>query len=233
MTLKPAAIFWDMDGTLTDSEPLWEIATFELSEKLGKRITPEVRALTVGSSFGRTLQICADYAGYTLQPGDEERLRAEMFDRVCELFEQELDTFDGIRQLLTDLRALDIPMLLTTNTERKVADFAIDAIGRDFFIDTLCGDEVPQPKPAPDMYLMAAQSVGAPPSECLVFEDSTAGMTAAIDAGCRVVGLPETDSVTMPQGVVPISELSGARHLAGASAGDILGWFNDPRLLAR
>ncbi len=229
MTLKPAAIFWDMDGTLTDSEPLWEKATFELSERLGKRITPEQRAQTVGSSFTFTLGLCADNAGYVLQPGDFEKYREFMFSRVGELFEKHLDTFPGIRELLCDLQSLDIPMMLTTNTEREVADFAIDAIGRHFFVDTLCGDEVPQQKPAPDMYLMAAETVGAPPSECLVFEDSYAGMTAAVEAGCRVIGLPAGPEVDVPEGVVPVSTVYSNTHLEGANAGDVLRWFNDHR----
>ena len=54
---KPLAIFWDMDGTLTDSEPLWEEATYFLSELLGKRLTPQQRQRTVGSTFENTLRI--------------------------------------------------------------------------------------------------------------------------------------------------------------------------------
>ena len=65
---KPAAIFWDMDGTLTNSEPLWAEATFYLSELLGKRLTPTQRLATVGATFDTTLVICADNAGVTLQP---------------------------------------------------------------------------------------------------------------------------------------------------------------------
>ena len=59
-----------MDGTLIDTEPLWGVATYELSEKLGRRLTPELREKTIGGSFGNTLAICAAHAGVELGPGD-------------------------------------------------------------------------------------------------------------------------------------------------------------------
>ncbi|MEX3514156.1 MULTISPECIES: HAD family hydrolase [unclassified Corynebacterium] len=222
---RPRAIFWDMDGTLTDSEPLWAEATFYLSETLGKRLTPTERLATVGSTFATTLEICAAKAGVTLTEEDYPKYRKLMFSKVRELFAGNLEVFDGVRGLLRELHADGMPMLVTTNTERYVADGAIAAIGPEFFHDTICGDEVPTGKPAPDMYLQAARSVGADPQECLVFEDSTAGMTAAVEAGCRVIGLPEDDHVAVPDGVVQISQLHGHRHLAPAGAADVYAWW--------
>ena len=68
-----------MDGTLTNSEPLWEEATFYLSETLGRRLTPTERLATVGATIEDTLRICAHTAGLSLQPGYSERYRALMF----------------------------------------------------------------------------------------------------------------------------------------------------------
>lgn len=223
--VAPAAMFWDMDGTLTDSEPLWGQATYQLSEKLGKRLTPELRQQTVGATFSKTLGICARHAGVQLQPGDEEHYRQLMFSTVRGLFAEQLDVFPGVRPLLQQLHGDGIPMLVTTNTERYVADPAIDAIGRDFFVDTICGDEVSVGKPAPEMYLEAARRVDKAPEECLVFEDSYNGMRAARDAGCQVIGLPETESMPIPDGVVPIATLHSGSHIAGATADDVYAWF--------
>lgn len=222
---KPAAIFWDMDGTLTNSEPLWAEATFYLSELLGKRLTPTQRLATVGATFDTTLAICADNAGVTLQPGDSERYRARMFDYVKGLFARKLEIFPGIPALLQELKADGVPMMVTTNTERNVADAAITALGRDYFVDTICGDEVPAGKPAPDMYREAARRIGADPAECLVFEDSATGMRAAVDAGCAVIGLPEDNQVEIPPEITEISRLRDSRHLAGAKATDVYEWF--------
>ena len=229
LTSRPSAILWDMDGTLTNSEPLWAEATFYLSENLGRRLTPTERLATVGATFERTLQICADKAGVQLQPGDTERYRTLMFDYVKSLFADHLEIFPGIPELLGELKAQGMPMMVTTNTERYVADSAIAALGREYFVDTICGDEVPQGKPAPDMYSEAARRLGVPAHECLVFEDSAAGMRAAVDAGCTVIGLPEDDRVVVPPEVTEISSLRNARHLAGATAADVYAWFDSLR----
>ncbi|TVU86206.1 HAD family phosphatase [Corynebacterium aurimucosum] len=230
---RPAAIFWDMDGTLTNSEPLWEQATFHLSETLGRRLTPTERLATVGATFEDTLTICADKAGVVLQPGDTEKYRRLMFDYVKSLFAEYLEIFPGIPELLGELKELGVPMMVTTNTERYVADSAIAALGRHYFVDTVCGDEVPHGKPAPDMYAEAARRVGARPQDCLVFEDSAAGMRAAVAAGCSVIGLPEGEHVTVPDKVTVIAELrgSGHRHLEGATARDIYEWYQRLRSL--
>lgn len=214
-----------MDGTLTNSEPLWEEATFHLSESLGRRLTPTERLATVGATFEDTLNICADIAGVTLQPGDTERYRTLMFDYVKSLFAQHLEIFPGIPELLSELKDQGVPMMVTTNTERYVADSAIEALGREYFVDTICGDEVPRGKPAPDMYAEAARRLGLEPGECLVFEDSAAGMRAAVDAGCVVIGLPEGDHVAVPAEATEISELHSSRHLTGVTAADVHAWF--------
>lgn len=222
---RPAAIFWDMDGTLSDSEPLWEEATFYLSELMGKRLTPQQRLATVGATFQTTADICAANAGITLQPGDYAHYRRLMFSKVKSLFADNLVVFPGVRELLAQLHAEDIPMLVATNTERYVAQGAIEVIGQHFFVDTICGDEVAQGKPAPDMYIEAARRVGADPADCLVFEDSATGMRAALDAGCRVVGLPASAAVEVPAGVVRIDSLHAHPHVAPATAHDVFRWF--------
>lgn len=221
---RPAAVFWDMDGTLIDTEPLWGKATYELGELLGRPLTPEVRAKTVGGSFPATLRIVAEWAGVELTNGDTRRYQEWMFGRMSELFAQGIELNDGIRGVLEDLLARGTPMFVTTNTERRLADACIDAIGRHYFADTLCGDEVSNAKPAPDMYLEAARRVGERPADCLVFEDSWNGMRAAAGAGCVVRGLV-APGAKVPDGVVP---LDPARFV-GAAAADVDAWFGEAR----
>ncbi len=209
-----------MDGTLIDTEPLWGEATYELSERLGRRITPEVRERTIGGSFPNTLRICAEWAGISLDDDASERHRQWMVQRMQELFATGIDPNPGIIGVLTSLKERGTPMLVTTNTVRELADPCIDSVGRDFFTDTICGDEVPKGKPAPDMYLEAARRVGAEPGECLVFEDSWNGMSAAAAAGCVVRGLV-AEGAPVPDGVVPLD----AGEFVGADAADVDGWF--------
>ncbi|MGP6173185.1 HAD family hydrolase [Corynebacterium sp. A21] len=220
------AIFWDMDGTMVDSEPLWGEATFELSEALGRRLTPQLRESTVGGSFPNTLSVCALHAGVELHEEDYPRYRRKMFDRMAELFSDNLTPNPGVRELLGELKRQEIPMLVTTNTERELADSCIDAVGRHFFCDSVTGDEVPAPKPAPDMYLEAARRVGADPAHCLVFEDSFAGMSGAIAAGCKVIGLPEDPRGPVPEGVTLLRSLHGTNSFQGVTAAHVHDWFD-------
>lgn len=214
---KPAAIFWDMDGTLIDTEPLWGKATYELSDLLGRPLTPEVRAKTVGGSFPNTLRIVAEYAGVELGEGDLERYRTWMFDRMAELFAGGIELTPGIDGLLDSLEDRGTTMMVCTNTARVLADPCIEAVGREYFFDSIAGDEVENGKPAPDMYVEAARRVGADPADCLVFEDSWNGMSAAVAAGCVVLGLARE----VPPGVTIFSP----SLFVGADASDVGRWF--------
>lgn len=211
----PSAIFWDMDGTLVDSEPLWGQATFEMSEAMGRRLTPDLRDSTVGGSIRGTIDIVAGHVGV---PPDYTYWRRWMYDRMAVLMQGNLVPNPGVRELLG---SLDAPMLVCTNTERELADPSIDAVGRHFFIDSVAGDEVETPKPAPDMYLEAACRVGSHPSDCLIFEDSWNGMTGAVASGCTVIGLVDD----VPAGVVPLSRLRGENNFEGATADELSRWW--------
>lgn len=204
---------------MVDTEPLWGVATYELSERLGRRLSAEKREETVGGSFANTLRVCAEWAGLSVEQLDYNHHRSWMFGRMAELFSGSLVTNPGIREVLASLKQAGVPMLVTTNTERVLADRCIDSVGRSFFVGSVTGDEVENPKPAPDMYLTAASMVGQDPTACLVFEDSWTGMSAAAAAGCAVLGLAET----VPDGVHRFDP----ERLVGADAADVASWFAD------
>lgn len=147
-----------------------------------------------------------------------------MLGRVAELFDEALVPNPGVIPLLAQLSGLGVPMLVTTNTERSLAQGCIEAVGAGYFVDSITGDEVDNPKPAPDMYIEAARRVGLPPSECLVFEDSYNGMTAAVEAGCRVIGLHPAD-LTPPSGVVALRDLHGRNNFEGVTAELVGSWY--------
>jgi beta-phosphoglucomutase-like phosphatase (HAD superfamily) len=100
--------------------------------------------------------------------------------------------------LLEALAAERIPMAMVTNTRRFLTDRALDTIGRHYFSATVCGDEVPNGKPAPDPYELAAKLLGLSPAECLAIEDSVAGTASAERAGCPVLVVP--NDVDVPRG---------------------------------
>ena len=113
-----------------------------------------------------------------------------MIALVVKLFARDLPWRPGARELLDLIAAEQIPMLLVTNTQREVADIAINTIGAHRFLATVCGDEVAVGKPAPDIYLRAAHLAGAAPGDCLAIEDSPTGAAAAHAAGVPTLVVP-------------------------------------------
>lgn len=213
------AILWDMDGSLIDTEPLWEVATYDVSERLGRRLTPELRAACIGNTLPDTIRICAGHAGIEATPEVIATESEFMERRVAQLIaERGIQWRPGVPELIEQAHDAGLPVVLVTNTRRRVADYCIDAMGRDAFADTICGDEVAHGKPAPDPYLRGADVAGAAPSECLALEDSVTGVRSALGAGCRVLWAP------MPQAAPPAKAIAEFAPPAEHLDGDLGGW---------
>ncbi|ODR11356.1 HAD family hydrolase [Mycolicibacillus koreensis] len=193
-----SAVLWDMDGTLVDSEKLWDIALVELYAHFGGRLDAAVRHATVGSSAEAAMRIVYTDLGRPLDPALMRASIAWMHARVGELFGAGLPWCPGARELLDALAAAAVPMALVTNTTRSLTDRALEQIGGHYFAASVCGDEVVHAKPAADPYRVAAAALGVAPAHCLVIEDSVTGVTAAQDAGCPVLVVP--NAVTVPAG---------------------------------
>ncbi len=154
------AVLWDMDGTLVDSEKLWDVSLAALYKKLGGELTPAVRASIVGSVAENTMRIIYTDLGLGLDPAAMSKSSDWLNDYTEKLFEGGLPWCDGAQEFLDALAADGIPMALVTNTHRALTDKALNSIGRHYFSATVCGDEVPNGKPAPDPYLRAADLAG-------------------------------------------------------------------------
>jgi HAD superfamily hydrolase (TIGR01509 family) len=192
------AVLWDMDGTLVDSEKLWDVSLAALYENLGGELTPTVRASMVGSVAENTMRIVYTDLGLDLDPAAMEESSRWLNDYTAELFENGLPWCDGAKDLLDELAAEHTPMALVTNTQRALTDRALNSIGPHYFSATVCGDEVVNGKPEPDPYLHAAELLGLAPEECLAVEDSVTGSAAAELAGCPVLVVP--NDVEVPRG---------------------------------
>ena len=179
-----------MDGTLVDSEKLWDVSINELYSRHGRVLAPEVRDSTVGGSADGVIRIVFDDLGLDPTPEHMAEVADWMHDYVGELFATGLPWCPGARELLDALLAADVPMALVTNTRRVLTENALNSIGRQYFSATVCGDEVPEGKPAPDIYLRAAELLGFVSGDCLAIEDSINGTAAAEDAGCPVLVVP-------------------------------------------
>jgi HAD superfamily hydrolase (TIGR01509 family) len=204
------AVLWDMDGTLVDSEKLWDVSMNALYARLGGVLTQEVRESTVGGSAEGVMRIV--YADLGLPPDPVAMAESAdwLNDYTGELFDAGLPWMPGARDLLERLMADGVPMALVTNTRRKLTERALNSIGRQYFSASVCGDEVVNAKPAPDPYLRGAALLGFDPEHCLAIEDSVTGAASAEGAGCPVLVVP--NDVAVPQGprrrhVTSLSEL--------------------------
>jgi HAD superfamily hydrolase (TIGR01509 family) len=192
------AVLWDMDGTLVDSEKLWDISMHALYEHLGAALTPQVRAATVGGSAEAMMRIVFADLAMDPDPAEMSETAEWLLDYTAELFDRGVPWCDGARRLMEALAAEGTPMALVTNTKRALTERALNSIGRHYFSAIVCGDEVARGKPAPDPYLRAAALLGEPPARCLAIEDSITGAASAESAGCPVLVVP--NDVDVPGG---------------------------------
>ncbi|MFF3223831.1 HAD family hydrolase [Nocardia suismassiliense] len=190
MTPRLAAVLWDMDGTLLDSEKLWDVAVRELAREHGHEMTDELRHALIGASGADALRMIFEGLGV---PPTAEALQAagEFLEwRVTELMTGPIPWRPGAEDALAMTREAGLASALVTNTKRSLTEFGLNTLGRDFFDVSVCGDEVALGKPEPDVYLRAAELLGVDPKDCVAVEDSPTGTRAAQAAGCAVIVIP-------------------------------------------
>ena len=187
---RELALVFDIDGVIVDSNPVHIVAWHEYLRSFGVKAPMDFEQGMFGK---RNDEIVRSVFGPGPSDADvwrrgeeKERLYREMMGPVLERH-----LVPGFMDFLGRHRA--VPMAVATNAERANVDFVLDGAGiRDYFRVVLDGGQVRRPKPAPDIYLRAAELLGAPPADCIVFEDSHAGVEAARLSGARVVGLLTT-----------------------------------------
>jgi len=196
-----------MDGTLVDSERVWDIALRELAVRAGGTLSDEARLAMVGSNMGRTMQLLRDDLGQPDRP--EEPDVQWLSDRVYELFAQGLVWRPGAHELLKAVRAAGLPTALVTSTGRRLVEVALDSLGRENFDVVVVGDEVKAPKPDPEPYRTAAELLGVPIEKCVAIEDSPVGVASAVAAGAVVLAVPAELELPPTDGVHLRTSLEG------------------------
>jgi HAD superfamily hydrolase (TIGR01509 family) len=198
-------VLFDMDGTLLDSEKVWDVALDDLAGYLGGTLTVAARQSMVGSSLWRSIAIVHADLGVSADADESARY---LTARTAELFRTHLTWKSGARELLQAVHAAGLPMALVTSTYRELTDIALDFIGAGIFSATVCGDEVTHPKPAPDPYLRAAELLGVAIEDCVAIEDSPLGIAAAEAAGSAVLVVPSEVPIESSPSRTQVSSLS-------------------------
>lgn len=190
VSLKPfSAVVFDMDGTLLDTELVFREIVFEVTKGLGYEMRDEVHLKMVGSSHEATNGFLVEAYGvafpYTLF---EEQCRSAMRLRMTE----SVPLKSGALEILKEIRDRGLPTAVATSSRRHHADPHLKAAGLfDLFDTIVTRDDVENPKPHPEPYLMAARRLGIAPEHCLAIEDSHSGVRAAHSAGMTTVMVPD------------------------------------------
>jgi HAD superfamily hydrolase (TIGR01509 family) len=186
-TPHPAAVLWDMDGTLVDTEPYWMRAQSELVQSFGGTWTDEDALPLVGSGLWNGARVLQSFG---VRMGADEIVQ-QLTERVREqLAESGVPWQPGAQELLAEVRRLGIRTALVTMSIRSMADDIVRAIPFDAFDAVVTGDSVDNPKPHPEPYLRATTALGARPETCVAIEDSPIGIAAAAAAGAITIGVP-------------------------------------------
>ena len=205
-----AGVLFDMDGTLVDSEKLWDVGLSALAQEYGGTLSAAARTRMVGTSMTESMTILHEDIG---QPWRDPRTSVELLEKhVKELFGTGLVWRPGAAELLDRLRLAGIPMALVTATRRHLAEVALETIGPANFGAVVCGDDVDETKPHPMPYLTAAALLGVDVRHCVAIEDSPNGVASALASGAVVLAVPcEVD----------LSHLTGVTHVDSLATVDL------------
>lgn len=213
--MRPAGVLFDCDGVLADSEGLVNAIVAEDLSARGWRMSGEqARATFLGMSIRDMTPIIEQRVG--VLPGGWAR---DLSARIAEVMSREAAPIPGAIDAVRAVLAAGIPAACASNSGRGELAEKLRRLGlaEAFAGRVFSFEDVPRPKPAPDIYRAAAASCGAAPEACVVIEDSILGARAGIAAGCRVLGFArETDAAALAAiGAEPFGDMADLPRLLG------------------
>ena len=209
----PKCIIFDCDGTLVDSEEITNEIIAEMAGELGVKMTGEEATATFG---GKTL----DAVLYKMRELSGKEIPDDwlprLIKRVSEVWKTELKPVNGVRELL---ESLEIPICVASNGKPIHINQSLRMTGlHDFFDGNIfSASDIGVPKPAPDLFLYAAEKMGFKPEQCVVIEDSIPGVMAANHAKIKVYGLVKLCSAEELEnaGAIPFTNMQELSGLLG------------------
>ena len=190
-----SAVFFDMDGLLVNSEPLWLEYETEMMAEFDYQWLESDQAACLGGPLDRV----GDYmSGLIGGKRDGHSLMLEIIERMVVKFKGDLPFMPGAVELINDLRARNVEITLVSASPRSLVDAVLSNFEINPFARSISSNDVKVTKPDPEGYLLAAASGGHDISNCLVLEDSLTGVTAAKASGAWVLAVPH---------LVPIEKL--------------------------
>lgn len=201
-----AAVLWDMDGTLVDTEPYWIQAEYDLVAEFGGTWSDEHAHALVGSDLLVAAAYIREHGSVDLEPAE---IVQRMLTRVIDGVGRHTPWQPGAQALLAELREAGIPCALVTMSYRSLAMAVVDQLPEGSFREVVTGDSVTHGKPHPEPYLLGAELLGLRPQDCVALEDSPTGVASAEAAGCVTIAIPHVAQVEAGPGRTLIDTLEG------------------------
>ena len=200
-----AAVLWDMDGTLVDTEPYWIACEHELVSQHGGTWTDADAHSIVGFDLLDSAHELRTRGSVGLEPTE---IVEWLLDGVIARVADQLPWRPGAAELLAECVAAGVPCAMVTMSWRRLADAVIAAAPPGSFTASITGDEVANGKPDPEPYLAAAAALGVDPRGCVAIEDSPTGAASAVAAGCATLGVPHVVPVAAAPGLTIVDSLA-------------------------
>ena len=190
--MKKGAIF-DMDGTLFDTESLYRKAWLETADIFGLERNPELGKAASGSGVERLLKLINDFYPTV----DAKEYLQNVAQTVEKSAEENLILMPGVTEILNFFRENGVKMTIASSSPVFLIKRNLKKSGLEEYFGEVCGgDIVENGKPAPDIFLLAAEKLNLNPKDCYVFEDSYNGIRGAAAAGCSAVMVVDTAPAT-------------------------------------
>ena len=190
-SVSAAAVIFDLDGVLIDSERVWAEVLEQLASDTGGVWTAEAQQATNGLGSKEASAFMANILGFR---GTPESIEAEYDRRIVARYRSELPEMPGARNAVQSLFEAGFIIGLASSSNRVLIDLALETMQiTRFFTATAAGEDVAAGKPSPDVYEEACRRVGVSPNRCVAVEDSTNGIKSAHSAGLSVIAFPDAD----------------------------------------
>jgi HAD superfamily hydrolase (TIGR01509 family) len=203
---EPAAVAFDLDGVLIESEQVWDAAREKLVRERGGTWSDDATTDMMGMSSKEWSSYMHDRLGVPMSPGE---INDDVVRRVASAYEDHLPLLPHAVETVRELAAR-WPLGVASSSNRPIIELVLERSGvRDCFAAVVSSEEVANGKPAPDVYLAVARELDVDPDECVAIEDSTNGIKAAVAAGMRTIAVPNRefrpadDVLATAAGVVP------------------------------
>jgi HAD superfamily hydrolase (TIGR01509 family) len=184
------SIIFDLDGVLADSEPWWSQIDAKLLAEYGVNYQGEYHQNVLGVSYRLAVEFYKKAFGLSVPTEEMMRRRGEI---ATEFFANRIGLFPNVKEVLAKLRQMRLHLAVATSSVGASARPFLDRHQLTKFFEVIVtGEEVEHGKPAPDIYLCAAEKLGVSAQSCVVVEDALAGVAAAKAANMRVAAIPDT-----------------------------------------